>query len=401
MSSNQYSPLVVVHESDASRPAELLQRLPLASAGNPRLDEAWLQDLILEHPSILPISEIDPGFGPLTPICRELGTRAGSIDAVFANPHGMLTLVESKLWRNPQARREVVGQILDYAKELSHWDYADLQREVSRSLKIPGNVLYESVKKNHPDLDEARFADDVSRGLRNGRFLLLVVGDGIRESVEAIAEFIQKHAGLHFIFGIAELGLYRLDHERLVVQPRVLARTAILTRNIVDLKSNEITLIEETAEDDGEELSDDAKYYQGFWSELLANLPLDDVEQMPPNPTRSTNIFLGLGGQGWISAYFSKRKNVIGVYLTFQKGGFGNAAYERLLAGKDSVDREIGLPLVWESDGTKHRISIKRSIPDPVNPLNRGEELRWFADVINRFVNVFRKRVMPLYDELR
>src|SRR3990172_325312 len=262
MSSNQYSPLVVVHESDASRPAELLQRLPLASAGNPRLDEAWLQDFILEHPSILPISEIDPGFGPLTPICRELGTRAGSIDAVFANPHGMLTLVESKLWRNPQARREVVGQILDYAKELSHWDYADLQREVSRSLKMAGNVLYESVKKNHPDLDEARFVDDVSRGLRNGRFLLLVVGDGIRERVEAIAEFIQKHAGLPFIFGIAELGLYRLDHERLVVQPRVLARTAILTRNIVDLRSNDITLIEETADNDGEELSDDAKYYQ-------------------------------------------------------------------------------------------------------------------------------------------
>ena len=28
-------------------------------------------------------------------------------------------LIECKLWRNPEARREVVGQILDYAKVLT------------------------------------------------------------------------------------------------------------------------------------------------------------------------------------------------------------------------------------------------------------------------------------------
>ena len=48
-------------------------------------------------------------------------------------PLGRLTLAEFKLWRNPQARREVIGQILDYAKELASWRYADLQREVSRT----------------------------------------------------------------------------------------------------------------------------------------------------------------------------------------------------------------------------------------------------------------------------
>ncbi len=34
-------------------------------------------------------------------------------------------LVEAKLWRNPEARRKVIGQILDYAKELSRWNYED------------------------------------------------------------------------------------------------------------------------------------------------------------------------------------------------------------------------------------------------------------------------------------
>jgi len=45
---------------------------------------------------------------------------------------GRLAVVEVKLWRNPEARRKVVAQILDYAKELSNWDYEDLQREVSK-----------------------------------------------------------------------------------------------------------------------------------------------------------------------------------------------------------------------------------------------------------------------------
>ena len=55
--------------------------------------------------------------GPV-PICTELNTPAGAIDNFLVTPKGLPVLVECKLWRNPEARREVVGQILDYAKEL-------------------------------------------------------------------------------------------------------------------------------------------------------------------------------------------------------------------------------------------------------------------------------------------
>lgn len=89
------------------------------------------------------------------PVCRELSTPAGYVDAVYVNPLGRLVLAEFKLWRNPQARREVIGQILDYAKEFASWSYEDLQREVSRSLGRKGNVLYELARRQAPDLDEA------------------------------------------------------------------------------------------------------------------------------------------------------------------------------------------------------------------------------------------------------
>src|SRR5690242_14854047 len=76
-------------------------------------DEAWLRDTLFDYPEIIPVEDIDLTFGPLIPLCKELRTDAGSIDAVFINERGRLTIVECKLWKNPQARREVVAQTLD------------------------------------------------------------------------------------------------------------------------------------------------------------------------------------------------------------------------------------------------------------------------------------------------
>ncbi len=128
------------------------------------------------------------------PICTELKTKAGPIGNLFVTPSGLPVLVECKLWRNPQGRCEVVAQILDYAKELSRWSSADLQREVSRRLDRPDNPLLDLVRAAHPALDEARFNDALTVNLRRGRFLLLIVGDGIREGVEAIADYLLAHA---------------------------------------------------------------------------------------------------------------------------------------------------------------------------------------------------------------
>lgn len=86
---------------------------------NEAVSESYVRDLIHEHPACLPIAEIDAVFSGPVPICTELNTPAGAIDNFLVTPKGLPVLVECKLWRNPEARREVVGQILDYAKELS------------------------------------------------------------------------------------------------------------------------------------------------------------------------------------------------------------------------------------------------------------------------------------------
>jgi hypothetical protein len=115
-------------------------------------DEAWLQRLIMSHPRVLPVDQIERAFEDLIPICMELPTTSGGyLDNLLITPRGDLALIECKLWRNPEARREVVGQIIDYAKDLSAWTYEKLQGAISRA-KSPDGLdgvkprgLYESV----------------------------------------------------------------------------------------------------------------------------------------------------------------------------------------------------------------------------------------------------------------
>ena len=120
-----------------------------------------------------------------------------SVDNLLVTPAGDLALIECKLWRNPEARREVAAQIIDYAKEMSTWTYADLQKAIRGAKPLDGSdekatrSLYELVAAKG-EIGEASFRNTVSRNLKRGRFLLLIVGDGIREGAEAMAEFLPQ-----------------------------------------------------------------------------------------------------------------------------------------------------------------------------------------------------------------
>jgi hypothetical protein len=56
----------------------------------------------------------------------ELPLPSGYVDNLYATPDGDLIVGETKLFRNPEARREVVAQIIDYAKDLSALTYESL-----------------------------------------------------------------------------------------------------------------------------------------------------------------------------------------------------------------------------------------------------------------------------------
>jgi hypothetical protein len=70
-------------------------------------DEGWLQALILDNPELLSIAQLEPAFGQPIPVAREVPCGHGYIDNLYITPSGDIVMVEAKLWRNGQARREV------------------------------------------------------------------------------------------------------------------------------------------------------------------------------------------------------------------------------------------------------------------------------------------------------
>ena len=244
---SRYGQTVYLPKLKGSRAVPLhRRRLEIGSGGN-GYDEDWLQQLLFETPEILPIGEIDPAFASATPLCRELPTAAGPIDLAYMSEEGRLSIVECKLWRNPEARRGAVSQILDYAKEISRWSYDELNDAVCRAARRSGNTnaLFDIVRAQHDTIDEATFVDDVARSLTSGQILLVVVGDGIREGVERIAEYLNQSAGIRIAFGLVELAIFDMPEGSaggIIVEPRVLAKTVEIERAVVRRADAEVVV---------------------------------------------------------------------------------------------------------------------------------------------------------------
>ncbi len=207
-----------------------LNRLSLTERA---FDEAWLQEIIHQNPSVLPIDDFRPTITELTSLGREIATPAGPIDNLFVDTNGTLVVVEAKLWRNPEARQEVTGQVIDYAAALSRWGYGELDNAV-RSANA-GRGLLDLMADT--SIDEALFVDGVERSLRLGDMVLLIVGDGIRESLESIADLLAAAPHLGFTFGLVELAAYETPSGARLVVPSVVPHSVEITRATVRVEA--------------------------------------------------------------------------------------------------------------------------------------------------------------------
>lgn len=215
----------------------LLQRVRL---GERDFTEDFLQATLHTCPELLPVEEFDEDFGPLVSLGREVD----AIDNLYVSPTGKLTIVETKLWRNPEATRQVVAQILDYATRVSSWSYEQLEqhcRSAVGSALIAGKSLYALIQEKCPATapNEPDFIDAVQKSLRTGRFLLLIVGDGIREGIPALLDSLHAYPRLLFTFGLVELQVYKDPDEgkaRLIV-PNIIANTIEVVRAVVRVQT--------------------------------------------------------------------------------------------------------------------------------------------------------------------
>lgn len=254
--------------------------------------EGWLQQLLRQHPDILPAAEFEPVFAPLISIGCEVGTGAGSIDNLFISPRGYLVLVETKLWRNPQARREVVAQTIDYAASLSRWTYGKLDEAVQAYLKTYENIetdLLSWVEQQSGPVEGGRhfFEETVAKNLRLGRFLTMVVGDRVRQSLVDMLNHVNRYPHLAADVALVEMHCYRWHRGQdwpLLVVPRIVARTQVVERSVIQVTvrqdgSHDVEVWQEKAEPSAGGRRRVTMAEEAFW-ELLGERTPDALQDM-------------------------------------------------------------------------------------------------------------------------
>lgn len=336
------------------------QRTELAQRNSER-DEKWLQELLFAHPELIPVSEVNPGATHFIPICRELAIPkpggAVFLDLFGMTPEGQLVLIECKLWRNPQARREVVAQALEYASLLRRWSYSDLTVRLQSKLGIKSvNPLYDVLSSAGGTLTETALHDRVARSLKVGDFIVIIAGDGIREDVQAIADHLNQNSSMAAHLALVEFQIWEGSDGETIVIPHVPMRTEVLTHRVyLGADDVPLTIEPDTSQESRTEAVIDpegAKRREAdaaFWRSYIDAARFDHPEQ--PAPRR--------GGVGWakipmpepvnwLTAYRAGKGN--GGLFTRLRDDDGQAFYEALGDAIGTLNDDIGVPLEMQID---------------------------------------------------
>ncbi len=127
---------------------------------------------------------------------RELSTGSGPIDLIGIGSSGSITIMECKLAKNHQIKREVVGQVLDYAASLWESDIATLSEAFrARSGSDPFEAIRRQFGEEAESFDEESCRSEVARRLREGDFRLLVAVDRIDPELRRIIQYVNSRGG--------------------------------------------------------------------------------------------------------------------------------------------------------------------------------------------------------------
>lgn len=201
---------------------------------SPYDSEAVLQGLLAQYPSLLAGHQFDadcPRRWVL--VKRELGIPGGegqserwSLDHLFLDQDAIPTLIEVKRSTDTRIRREVVGQMLDYAANaVAYWPTERLQLEFEATTTASG-LDSDAVLREFLDgeLEPEVFWGRAKTNLQAGRIRLVFVADEIPLELRRIIEFLNQQMDPAEVLGV-EIKQFSGAGIRSLV-PRVVGQTA-------------------------------------------------------------------------------------------------------------------------------------------------------------------------------
>lgn len=198
-------------------------RLERQSFEQIELKESDLDDLVIKQQNLLADLLVENDLMEGSSL-RYIGRQFHDVDVLFAEVDEedeplRLVLVENKLLKNPQAKRRVIGQIIEYAARFQE------------------TVTAEALANRFPEHKEwvDQNAELLDRQLRRGDFLLLICGDSIHANLADIVGRLARRADRHPMSGmqlaLVSMALYASVGQRLLV-PHVVGLVARAERQL-------------------------------------------------------------------------------------------------------------------------------------------------------------------------
>ena len=166
-------------------------------------NEAHLQRILKEHPELI------PGVNSEAHVCIEFQSAVGPADVVAVDSINGLTLVECKLASNREVRREIIGQVLDYASRFWRMSVEDFDEQWR-------------TRTSHSLFEDSQTADalrsKLETNLSSGEFRIILAVDEINSDLRRIVEYL-NHVTVSSV-GVIAVVFSRSEHEGMEILSR-------------------------------------------------------------------------------------------------------------------------------------------------------------------------------------
>lgn len=193
----------------------------------PYTAEAVLQTLVASHPELL---TGDDSNGRLLLIRREAAVKEAAdgqarwaLDHLFLDAEGVPVLVEVKRSTDSRIRREVVGQMLDYAAGTVHWTVDQVRGWLTERCARDGADVNELLAAHADDVDV--FWEQIATNIAARRLRLVFVADAIPPELATVVEFLNEQMTACAVLAVEVRQYLDPDGAQTIAVPTVIGQT--------------------------------------------------------------------------------------------------------------------------------------------------------------------------------
>jgi vacuolar-type H+-ATPase subunit F/Vma7 len=155
---------------------------------------------------------------------EEDGADRWSVDHLFLDQDAVPTIVEVERSTDTRIRREVVGQMLDYAANgVVYWSVDRFRAEFEANPE-PEQAISDLLED--PDADPEEFWQKVKTNLQAGKVRLIFVSDRIPDELRRIVEFLNEQMSQTEVLAVEIKQYVSQDSSLRTLVPRTIGQTA-------------------------------------------------------------------------------------------------------------------------------------------------------------------------------